>query len=103
MLCVSLVDLGRFALFLLFLTKKSLLTLFETQISQKVLSLELQNKFNLIRNKLPEFIQFSLYRLLKYFFSFWFLKSNASFFGSEEVSFAFMKTFKLTITLYSLS
>jgi hypothetical protein len=39
------------------------LTLFKTLISQKLLGLELQNKFNLIRNKLLEFIHFSLYWL----------------------------------------
>jgi hypothetical protein len=60
--------------------KKSLLTLFKTVISQKLLCLELQNKFNLIRNKLFEFIQFCLNRLLQYFLSFRFLKYNASFF-----------------------
>ncbi len=49
--------------FCYFWPKKSLLTLFKTLISHKLLGLELQNKFNLIKNKLLEFTQFSLYRL----------------------------------------
>jgi hypothetical protein len=36
---------------------------------------------------LLEFIQFSLFALQKYFLGFRFLKSNAPFFGSEEVSY----------------
>ncbi len=65
---------------MLFLTKKSLLTLFKTLISLKLGYIELQNKFILIRNKLLKFIQFSLLRLLEYFLSFRFLKTNAPFF-----------------------
>jgi hypothetical protein len=67
-----------------FWVKISLLTFFKTLISQKQRHSELQNKFNLIRNKLLEFIQFSFNRLLSNFLSFRFLKSNAPFFSGRR-------------------
>ncbi len=56
----------------------------KTFISQKQRDLELRNKFNVIRNNLLEFIQFSLHRLLQYFFCCRFLKYNAPFLEAED-------------------
>ncbi len=58
---------------------------------------KLQNKFNLIGNRLFEFNKF-FHSLLKYFLSFRFLKSYTPFFRSEEVK---IKSFSAVVKIWA--
>ena len=64
--------------------KYFLFTLFKTLISQKVCHFEQQNKIYIIRIKKLEFIQFKWQRLIKYLWSYRFLKSNAPIFSDRR-------------------